>query len=189
MLDVLEADPTLLENRWGVMDFDRFYPGRTWHVQTTASDLPAAYGGPAILSFLQENHLTFLEAEQGCGNEATCAVGMILEADADSSEQTRSLSSSGGIVAGPGAGEGILWERRILVVGIGVQRVAIVLERQEGLECGPYIVELNLTRMKRPTRGLDVVLELLAALTRSIALPHRHRPDPASDSANSSAIV
>ncbi|MEC7240618.1 MAG: hypothetical protein VXW32_05230 [Myxococcota bacterium] len=178
MLDVLDSDPSLLSGRWGVMDFNRFYPGRTWHVQTTASDLPAAYGGPSIVQFLKEHHLQFLEVEKGCGNEATCTLGMVVEAKPQSSETHRSLSNSGGLVAAPEAGEGILWERRVDPLFNDNQTVsasfAVAIGGVSDLDPSTVVGEIHVT----DSSG-TVVQEVLASdiykgsETKEVPLSHR----------------
>jgi hypothetical protein len=48
-----------------------------------------------------------------------------------------------------------------LIVGVGVQRVAVVVDGNQGLQRGADVVERNLLCMQRTPRRLDVVLELL----------------------------
>ncbi|MCW0416172.1 hypothetical protein NB689_001926 [Xanthomonas sacchari] len=65
-----------------------------------------------------------------------------------------------------------------LVVGVGVQAVAVVEQRVQRLQRGADVVELDLLRVQRTARGLDVVLHHLAALVAAVALAHRPCPDP-----------
>lgn len=113
ILEVLEEAPTLLDGRWVALDFNRYYPGETWHVQTNTSSIPGAYAGWAVLSFLEGHHLTFIEAEEGCDVETPCDLGEVVEADKESIGKYRALSDSGGLYASSEAGEGLLWSRRI----------------------------------------------------------------------------
>src|SRR5207248_1208017 len=62
-----------------------------------------------------------------------------------------------------------------LVVGIGVQAVAVVEQRIEGLQRRADVVEGDLARVQAPARGLHVVLEHLAARARAVALAHGPR--------------
>ena len=70
-----------------------------------------------------------------------------------------------------------------LVVGVGVQRVAVVVDRDQRLQRGADVVEVHLLRVQRPARRLHVVLQLLAALVGAVLLAHRDRPDAAGDAA------
>ena len=67
------------------------------------------------------------------------------------------------------------------VVGVGVQAVAVVEDRVQRLERGADVVEADLLRVQRPARGLDVVLEHLAARRGAVPFAHRTRPDPPGD--------
>ncbi len=71
-----------------------------------------------------------------------------------------------------------------LVVGVGVQAVAVVVDRAERLQGGADVVEVHLLRVQRPARGLHVVLQLLRALVGAVAVAHRDRPDPPGDPAD-----
>jgi len=64
-----------------------------------------------------------------------------------------------------------------------VKGVAVVIDCAQCLQRGADVVEVHLLRVQRPAGCLDVVLEFLAALIRTVALAHRDCPDPASDSA------
>ena len=68
-----------------------------------------------------------------------------------------------------------------LVVGVGVQRVGVVVGRDQRLQRGADVVEGDLLRVQRAPRGLRMELELLAALVAAVAPLHRHRPDAARD--------
>ena len=73
--------------------------------------------------------------------------------------------------------------RHRLVEGVGVQRVAVVVDRAQRLEGRADVVERHLLGVQRPSRGLDVVLQLLGALRRPVAVPHDDRPDAPRDPA------
>ena len=64
-----------------------------------------------------------------------------------------------------------------LVVGVGVQRVAVVVDRVERLQRGADVVERDLLRVQAAAGGLDVVLELLRAVVGAVAQLHRLGPD------------
>ena len=66
-----------------------------------------------------------------------------------------------------------------LVVGVGVQAVAVVVARDQRLQRGADVVEVDLLGVQGAPGGLGVVLELPAALPGAVPLAHRHRPDPA----------
>jgi hypothetical protein len=66
-----------------------------------------------------------------------------------------------------------------LVEGVGVQAVAVVVDRDQRLQRGADVVELDLLRVQAAAAGLDVVLQLLAALVGAVLVAHRHRPDAA----------
>ena len=57
-----------------------------------------------------------------------------------------------------------------LVVGVGVQAVAVVVDGDEACKRGADVVEVDLLRVQAAAAGLDVVLELLAALVGAIAV-------------------
>ncbi len=62
------------------------------------------------------------------------------------------------------AAHGLLRRRRDrLVVGVGVQAVAVVEQRIKRLKCRADVVELYFLGVQAAARGLDVVLEHLAA--------------------------
>ena len=71
-----------------------------------------------------------------------------------------------------------------LVVGVGVQRVGVVVGRDQRLQRGADVVERDLLRVQAAARRLGVVLELLRALVGAVAFAHRHRPDAARDAAD-----
>lgn len=71
-----------------------------------------------------------------------------------------------------------------LVVGVGVQAVAVVEQRVQRLQRGADVVELDFLRVQRPAAGLDVVLHHLAARIRAVALAHGAGPDAAGDAAD-----
>ena len=62
-----------------------------------------------------------------------------------------------------------------------MQRVAVVVDRQERLKCRTDVVELDLLSVERATGCLDVVLQLLRPLRRAVHLTHRDRPDSPRD--------
>ena len=77
-----------------------------------------------------------------------------------------------------GAAHGLLGRRGDgLVVGVGVQAVAVVEQGVERLQRGADVVELDFLRVQRAARGLDVVLEHLAAGAGAVALAHGAGPD------------
>ncbi len=65
-----------------------------------------------------------------------------------------------------------------LVVGVGVQAVAVVVDGAQGLQRGADVVEVHLLGVQGTAGGLDVVLELLRPLGGTVALAQGHRPDP-----------
>ena len=69
--------------------------------------------------------------------------------------------------------------RHRLVVGVGVQRVRVVVHRAQRLQRRADVVEVHLLRVQRAARRLHVVLQLLRALVGAVPLPHRDRPDRA----------
>ena len=66
-----------------------------------------------------------------------------------------------------------------LVVGVGVQAVAVVEQRVQRLQRGADVVELDFLRVQAAAAGLDVVLQFLAALVGAVLLAHGHGPDAA----------
>ena len=56
-----------------------------------------------------------------------------------------------------------------LVVGVGVQAVAVVVDRAQRLQRGADVVERHLLGVQRPARGLDVVLQLLRPVVGAVA--------------------
>jgi hypothetical protein len=64
-----------------------------------------------------------------------------------------------------------------LIVGVGVQRVAVVVDGIERLQRGADVVEVDLLRVEAAAAGLDVVFEHLAALIGTILLLHGLGPD------------
>ena len=64
-----------------------------------------------------------------------------------------------------------------LVVGVGVQAVAVVVDGDQRLQRGADVVERHLLGVQRPARRLDVVLELLRALVGAVAVAHGDGPD------------
>ena len=70
------------------------------------------------------------------------------------------------------------------VVGVGVQRVAVVVDGDQRLQRGADVVEVHLLGVQRAAGGLDVVLQLLAALVGAVLVLHRHGPDAAGDAAD-----
>ena len=70
-----------------------------------------------------------------------------------------------------------------LIKGVGVQAVAVVVDRNQGLQCRANVIELNLLRVQAAAAGLDVVLQLLTAFIGTIFFAHGHRPYAARDSA------
>ena len=71
-----------------------------------------------------------------------------------------------------------------LVVGIGVQAVAIVVDGAQSLQRRAYVVEGHLLRVQGTAGSLHMVLELLAALVRTVFILHGHGPDAARDAAD-----
>ena len=53
-----------------------------------------------------------------------------------------------------------------LVIGVGVQAVAVVKQRVQRLQRGADVVEVDLARVQAAARGLDVILQHLAARRR-----------------------
>ncbi|OIQ71984.1 hypothetical protein GALL_463950 [mine drainage metagenome] len=58
-----------------------------------------------------------------------------------------------------------------------MQAVAVVVNGNQCLQRGADVVELDLLGVQAAPTGLDVVLELLAALVGSVFFFHRHGPD------------
>lgn len=75
-----------------------------------------------------------------------------------------------------------------LVEGVGVQAVAVVEQRVQGLQRGADVVELDLLRVQAAAAGLDVVLHHLAAFVAAIALAHGARPDAAGHAADDGVL-
>ena len=75
-----------------------------------------------------------------------------------------------------------------LVVGVGVQAVGVVVDRDQRLQRGADVVEVHLLRVQRPAARLDVVLQLLRALVGAVLLLHRDRPDAAGDAADDGVL-
>ena len=71
-----------------------------------------------------------------------------------------------------------------LVVGVGVEGVGVVLNRQQGLQGGSDVVEVDLLRVEAASARLNVVLELLTALVGPVHVAHRDRPNAACDPAD-----
>jgi hypothetical protein len=70
-----------------------------------------------------------------------------------------------------------------LVEGVGVQAVAVVVDRDQRLQRGADVVELDLLRVQAAAAGLHVVLQLLAALVGAVLVAQGHRPDAAGHAA------
>ena len=58
-----------------------------------------------------------------------------------------------------------------------MQAVAVVVNRDQRLQRGADVVELDFLRVQATPAGLDVVLELLAALVGTVFFLHGHGPD------------
>ena len=71
-----------------------------------------------------------------------------------------------------------------LVVGVGVEGVGVVLNRQQSLQGGSDVVEVDLLRVKAASARLNVVLEFLTALVGPVHVAHRDRPNAACDPAD-----
>ena len=65
-----------------------------------------------------------------------------------------------------------------------MERVAVVVDRDQRLQRGADVVELHLLRMEAAPARLHVVLELLAAVVGAVAVAHRDGPDAARDPAH-----
>ena len=63
-----------------------------------------------------------------------------------------------------------------LVVGVRVERIAVVVDGVERLQRGADVVEVDLLRVEAAAAGLDVVLEHLAALVGTVAVLERLGP-------------
>ena len=86
---------------------------------------------------------------------------------------------------GDGTAQAVLGRRcDRLVIGIGVQRVAVVINRDQRLQRGADIVEVHFLRMQRATGCLDVIFEFLRAFVRTIFKAHGRRPDATGDPAH-----
>ena len=66
-----------------------------------------------------------------------------------------------------------------LIVSIGVQGIAVVVYRVQGLERGADVIEINLLSVQRAAGSLDVVFEHLRARGCAIFLPHGLGPNAA----------
>ncbi len=64
-----------------------------------------------------------------------------------------------------------------LVVGVGMQRIAVVVDRDQRLQCGADVVEGDLLRVQRAAGCLHVVFQLLAAIVGAVLVLHRRGPD------------
>ena len=69
--------------------------------------------------------------------------------------------------------------RDCLVVGIGMQRVAVVVDGIQGLQRGSNVVKINLLSVQGPARGLNMVLQHLRPGVRSVLIFHGFSPNPA----------
>ena len=65
------------------------------------------------------------------------------------------------------------------IVGIGMQRVGVVVGRDQRLQRGADVVERDFLRMQAAPAGLRMEFELLAAFVGAVFFLHRHRPNPA----------
>ena len=137
MIEILEANPTLLNGRWSHTDFNRKYPAGQWHVQTTDSELPPAYAGYSILRFLTGNHVTWMGAEAGCNPVEACTVGEVIESDETTNPAWRMFSNSAALYA-PNTEPGVLWSQKLTDQFPANQAVfasfAVSLNRLESLE-------------------------------------------------------
>ena len=68
-----------------------------------------------------------------------------------------------------------------LVIGVGVQTVAVVIHRNQRLQSGADVVEIQLLRMQRTTGGLNMVFQLLRTRISSVSIAHHNRPDAPRD--------
>ncbi len=75
-----------------------------------------------------------------------------------------------------------------LVVGIGVQAVAVVVDGVEGLQRRADVVEVDLLGVQRAAARLDVVLQLLAAVVGAVLLLHGHGPDAPGHAADDAVL-
>ena len=71
-----------------------------------------------------------------------------------------------------------------LVVGVGVEGVGVVLNRQKGLQGRSDVVEVDLLGVKAASTRLNVVLEFLTALVGPVHVAHGDRPNAACDAAD-----
>ena len=65
-----------------------------------------------------------------------------------------------------------------------MQAVAVVVNRNQRLQCGAAVVELDLLRVWAAASGLDMELQLLAALLGAVLFLHRHGPNAVCDAAH-----
>ncbi len=65
-----------------------------------------------------------------------------------------------------------------------MQRVAVVVNRVQGLQRRADIVEVDLLRVQGAATGLDVVLELLGPLICTVLLVHGLGPNAPGDAAD-----
>ena len=73
-------------------------------------------------------------------------------------------------------------------MGVGMQTVAVVVNRDQSLKCGTNIIETHLLCMQRTARSLDMVFQSLTAGIRTITLPHGNCPDPPRDAPHHSVL-
>ena len=69
------------------------------------------------------------------------------------------------------------------VVGIGMQRVAIVVNRNQRLQRGADVIEINFLCVQGTTRGLNVIFQFLRAVIRAVFLAHGDGPQATRHSA------
>ena len=70
------------------------------------------------------------------------------------------------------------------VKGIGMQGIAVIIDRIQGLQGGSDIVEINFLGMQRTARGLDMVFEHLGAFIGSVFFAQCFGPNPPSHPSN-----
>jgi len=71
--------------------------------------------------------------------------------------------------------------RHRLVVGVRMERVAVVIDSHQRLQGGADIVEIHLLGVQRAARGLDMIFELLASFVGTVLVAHGDRPQPTCD--------
>ncbi len=71
-----------------------------------------------------------------------------------------------------------------LVKGVGMQRVAVVVNRVEGLQGRADVVEVDFLRVQGAATGLDVVLELLGPFVGAVFAVQCLGPNPPGHAAN-----